>query len=120
MDFLTPIIDIIKKLVTGFLSIGLSKPPEQPPSEVVVTVQSITVQLCGFLPMADSVIALLAVTYPGVAAPLSAASQIAHSICQAASAQKPTFIAADTTGTWQQSTTVTVNGVPVTGTWVKK
>jgi hypothetical protein len=120
MDFLSPIIDLLKKLVTGFFSIGLSNPNTEAPSDVVVSIQSISVQLCGFLPMAESVVALLSATYPGIAAPLSVASQVARSICQAASAQKPAFIAADTVGAWQQPATVTVNGVPVTGTWVKK
>jgi hypothetical protein len=120
MDFLAPIIDLLKKLVTGFLNIGASNPTTEPTPDVVVSIQSISVQLCGFLPMAESVIALLSATYPGIAAPLSVAAQVARSICQAASAEKPTFMAADATGTWQQSATVTVNGVPVTGTWVNK
>lgn len=120
MNFLTPIIDFLSKLVTGFLSIGASPKPEEHPSDLVVSIQSLTVQFCGFLPMADSVVALLATMFPGIAAPLTAASQVAHSICQAASAEKPKFVAADMTGAWQQTATVTVNGVPVTGTWVNK
>jgi hypothetical protein len=120
MDFLSPIIDMVMKFVNGFLSIGKSSPAGEPPSDLVVNIQSLTVQFCGFLPMADSVIALLSVTFPGIAAPLSAAQQMARMICQAASTQKPTFIAADMTGISQQTATVTVNGVPVTGTWVKK
>ena len=119
MNFLSPIFDLLKKLLAGFLSFGASD--QNHSSDVVVQIQALTVQFCGFLPMADSVVALLAASYPGIAAPLSVASQVAHSICQAASAEKPQgFIAADATGTWQQASTVTVNGVPVTGTWVKK
>ena len=120
MDFLTPIIDFISKLVTGFLGIGKSSPDQEHPSDLVVNIQSLTVQFCGFLPMADSVMALLATMFPGMAAPIAAASQVAHSICQAVSKEKPAFVAADVSGTWQQTATVIVNGVPVTGTWVNK
>lgn len=118
MDFFTPILDFLKKLLSGFLSFGASS---DHPSDLVAQIQALAVQLCGFLPMADSVVALLSATFPGAAAPLSAASQVAHSICQAASAAKPqAFMSADTTGAWQQTATVTVNGVTVKGTWVKK
>ena len=120
MNFLDTLFTLLGKLLTGFLSIGKSTPDDKP-SDIVTKVQELTVEFCGFLPMADSVVALLSATYPSLAIPLSAATQVAHSICQAASAEKPqTFVAADMSGTWQQTATVTVNGVPVTGTWVGK
>lgn len=120
MNLLDTVFTLLGKLLTGFLSIGKSTPDDKP-SDLVAKIQELTVSFCGFLPMADSVVALLSATYPGLAVPLTAATQVAHSICQAASAEKPQgFMAADATGTWQQAATVTVNGVAVKGTWVKK
>lgn len=121
MDFLTPIFDVLTKLVTAFLSIGKSSSPDDKPSDLVAKIQELTVSFCGFLPMAESVISLLSATYPGIAAPLAAADQVARSICQAASAAKPqAFVEAGMVGTTQQSATVTVNGVAVSGVWVKR
>lgn len=119
MNLINTLFTLLGKLLTGFLSIGKST-PDGPPSDLVAKIQELTVSFCGFLPMADSVVALLSATYPTLAIPLSAATQVAHSICQAASAAKPSFVAADMTGAWQQPATVTVNGVRVQGTWVKK
>lgn len=118
MNFLTPIFDLLKKLFTGFLNFGASDPEH--PSDLVAKIQALTVQFCGFLPMADSVVALLSATFPGIAAPLTAASQVAHSICQAASQVKPAVVEAAMGGTWQNTATVNVNGVNVSGVWVKK
>lgn len=84
---------------------------QDPNNEKVTAIQAAAVKTCGFLPMYDSVIALLATGFP----PAAQVSTIANAICHAVNSQNPV---ATLVGTTQQTQTVIVNGVEVTGTRV--
>lgn len=84
-------------------------------SEIVTKVQAYTVQLCGFLPMAESVVALL-----GATPVATGAMVIARKICAAVQVEVQERSTVLTLGGDDKPTTVIVDGVVVQGTFVDK
>lgn len=76
----------------------------------VKKVQARVVAMCGFLPSAASVAAMLSAGNPAVVGVIG----VATAICQAVSAQE------EFKGITAYSSTPTVNGVPIEGDWVIK
>ena len=110
MNWLVAIMRWIVDTITGYSS--------TPRDDKVAQIQAAAVQACGFLPMYESVIALLAVTTPATAT----ATAIATSICAAITKNglKPALAEASMLGIAQQVSYVVVNGVTVKGTMVGK
>lgn len=79
-------------------------------TDEVKSVQEKVVALCGFLPTATSVAAMLGA--PGAA--ITGVSAIATAICQAVSATRVVTLA-----NLKSAGYGTVNGVPIEGDWIK-
>lgn len=101
--------------LTSFFSwvFGLFGGPPAPDSAQVVAIQAAAVKACGFLPMAESVVALLGTVNPAV----TTASAIASQICAAVAKAKPTAVLAGMGG--GTPLTVTTNGVQIEGILIK-
>jgi hypothetical protein len=108
MNWVTAIVQWVMSLLSG----------EPSDNAKAREIQAAAVMACGFLPMYNSVLQLLASAFP----PAVAVSTVASAICSAVSTQgvNPVATLADMTGApTKQAQWVMVNGVKVMGAKVK-
>jgi len=95
----------------------------RPDSNVVVAIQAMAVKLCSFLPTAETVITLISVSSPAVAAPATVVVNIAKQICKIVTEMPATPAATVLTLTSPEPVTVQswqVGDIVITGSFVKK